>query len=119
MEGIPAAVAYCDSRTRELAEFFEIPTIDLSKEKVGDLFEFYEKISFEVFNKTFQDKFDCFDKLLQTYGFVSLREVDMKPFANAEQYDMPQMNVEKYKELKRSLYRPYVSVMKIFWSNEK
>ncbi|GHU16200.1 hypothetical protein FACS1894163_05100 [Spirochaetia bacterium] len=63
LNGIPAVVHYHDSRTRELAEFFNIPMIDkIPKNK--DLYDIYLDADYTRFNKEFESKFENFKNFL-------------------------------------------------------
>jgi hypothetical protein len=70
LNGIPAVVHYFDSRTRELAEFFNIPMIDnLPKKK--DLYDIYLAADYTRFNKEFREKFDSFEDFFVRHGISS------------------------------------------------
>lgn len=67
LSGIPAVVWSCDSRTREMAEFFDIPHVP----KVpSDIYELYQKIDYAKFNKKFPERFDAFEQFLKKYDIV-------------------------------------------------
>lgn len=87
--GIPSVVAYCDSRTRELAEYFELPTYKLNKKDSVDLYKVYCDSKFDRFNKNFPSKFDKFEKMLSLYGVPKISEKDNSPFKNFEIYQYP------------------------------
>lgn len=70
--GIPAAVHVCDSRTREIAEFYNIPAVttnDLKKYK--NIEALYEKIDFTDFNNNFNLRYKQFEEYLIKKGFVA------------------------------------------------
>lgn len=67
LSGIPATVVANDSRTREMAEFFNIPLIVCSKDhifSIDEFFETYEKADYSLFNKTYSQKFDAYSKFI-------------------------------------------------------
>ncbi len=67
LNGVPAVVCPHDTRTRELAEFFEIPMVeDVSSKR--NIYEIYEESSYDAFNKNFASKFDNFEKFLVEQG---------------------------------------------------
>lgn len=67
---IPSVVHACDSRTRELAEFFDIPVIEqLPKDK--SLYDIYCDADYTQFNLTFSSKFDFFQNFLHKHNVVS------------------------------------------------
>ena len=73
LSGIPAVVLVCDTRTRELAEFFEIPMIEYANKNQSkriDINNLYERIDFDHFNKSFQAKFDLFERFLVNCNLV-------------------------------------------------
>lgn len=73
LSGIPATVIAHDSRTREMAEFFNIPMID-SKKGVytkQDVCETYLQADYTMFNQTFSAKFDDYEKFLIKCGIVT------------------------------------------------
>lgn len=75
LSGIPAMVLVRDSRTRELAEFFNIPHISHVPKKQS-LYSLYENISFDKFNKEYPQKFDCFQNFLRDNHIVDDIEND-------------------------------------------
>jgi hypothetical protein len=64
---IPAVVWTVDSRTRELAEFFDIPYLS---EIPGNksLYDIYLEADYSKFNNTFKSKFDNFERFLVEHG---------------------------------------------------
>lgn len=71
LSGIPAIVFGCDSRTREMAEFYDIPIItpqELKKKK--SLFEIYEELDYTKFNKTFAQKYDNYESFFVRHGIL-------------------------------------------------
>lgn len=67
LSGIPAVIWTCDSRTREMAEFFDIPRTDKIP---ADLYELYQNTNYARFNRNFPDRFDAFEKFLRDCGIV-------------------------------------------------
>lgn len=68
--GIPALVYAKDSRTRELAEYFNIPVIQ-SYGKNKSLYDIYCETDYTKFNKEFSTKFDDFEAFMQKCGIVN------------------------------------------------
>lgn len=87
---IPSVVAYCDSRTHEIAEYFDIPMYYLDETSSIDLEEIYSGASWGKFNDTFPDKFDKFDKLLMSYGIPSIRDRKVDFFLEQKGYHWPE-----------------------------
>lgn len=99
LAGVPATVYTCDSRTREMAEFFDIPHIlpaDAENKKFS-LYELYLQSDYSDFNKNFSKRFDEFESFLRKCGitdkingnniFMSLHPGDFtEPFAFNREY---------------------------------
>ena len=67
LAGIPAVVIYRDARTRELAEFFELPNqADYNRHK--SLYEMYLEADYTAFNRNFTRKFQAFEHFMVSYG---------------------------------------------------
>lgn len=108
---IPSIVYVHDSRTRELAEFFEIPTYSGSSGKIN-LYEAFSNASWSGFNKNFTKKYDQFEKLLITYGMPPISTNKYHFLTNLDNYPMPEY-VNDYSLIKRYLSRKY------FWIGKK
>lgn len=67
LAGVPAKVIYRDARTRELAEFFELPN-SASYGESKSLYETYLETDYTKFNQNFGKKFDVFEQFLIRYG---------------------------------------------------
>lgn len=80
LSGIPAAVYVCDSRTREMAEFFDIPIIEESSDK--SLYEIYCSIDFARFNASFGQKYDTYEKFLVEHGIIDAKMNESNIFFN-------------------------------------
>lgn len=65
LAGIPATMEPQDSRTREMAEFFEIPTVE---RKGKSLYELYLETDYSAFNKNFAQKYDAYEQFLISHG---------------------------------------------------
>ena len=60
-------VIYRDARTRELAEFFELPNqADYNRHK--SLYEMYLEADYTAFNRNFTRKFQAFEHFMVSYG---------------------------------------------------
>ena len=74
LAGIPATVLAIDSRTREMAEFFDIPCQLFKKEHrytQDDLMDAYESADYTLFNERFKTRFNQFESFLQEHRIVS------------------------------------------------
>ena len=66
LAGIPGVVNSCDSRTLEIAQFYNIPCY--SSEELGkfkNLFELYEAVDYSYFNHSYKAKYDAFEAFLK------------------------------------------------------
>lgn len=96
LSGIPAKVICRDARTRELAEFFELPHAGSRKEGQS-LYDLYLEADYTAFNRGFADKFKAFEAFMTEYGIShdledrSLFEEKRKEY----KWGMPQIIGEK------------------------
>lgn len=105
--GIPSIVFYHDTRTKELAEFFEIPMFSSSDKKI-DILEIYNNSSWNNFNKNFIKKYDVFEQLLEEYGMPKISTSKYTFLDNVDRYRMPEF-CNDYHNIKNKLSR------KILW----
>ena len=71
LAGIPAVLETRDARTREMAEFFQIPCMAPGAHlDYASLYELYQDISYDKFNAGFAARFDAYEAFLRTYGIV-------------------------------------------------
>ena len=77
-EQTPAYILATDSRVRELAEYFEIPTGKLPAH-LPDIYECYQKADYTVFNRNFKKKYDCFCNFMSKCGLsvTPLTQIDL------------------------------------------
>lgn len=109
--GIPAIVYIHDSRTRELAEYFELP-IYVPKDGYVDIEQAYENASWDRFNKNFGDKYDRFEELLIKYGMPPISTNEYTFLKDVDDYKLPEYTND---------YSIYQNVLKkrIFWIGKK
>ena len=69
LSGIPALICACDSRTREMAEFFSIPMIEPAGAN-KTLEELYNLTDYNKFNSRFQSNYQRFEEFLIKCGLV-------------------------------------------------
>lgn len=67
LAGIPSCLDVIDSRTKELADFFEIPSITLNNPRTH-IMDIYDKLDFDKFNKNFKNKFQNFKNFMNLCG---------------------------------------------------
>lgn len=109
--GIPAIVYTHDSRTKELAEFFNIPIYAGNSDRV-DILEAYENVEWNTFNKEFAGKYDQFEKMLMDYGMPSISTNKYNLLTDVERYKMP-MHINDYSEVKELLKHNFL------WAGKK
>ena len=83
LSGIPATIVAGDSRTREMAEFFDIPTCTVPEKHrltEQDVREQYLRIDYSRFNQNFAARFQNYEKFLTDRGIVSHVNCDNRFF---------------------------------------
>lgn len=106
LSGVPAVLNACDSRTREMAEFFEMPCIlGNDYQKYHDLYEIYEWMDYSSFNRNFKKKFEAYEKFLRDVGIVEKVNQNNRFFypIQCEQYDLT--NESELHEMKKILQK--------------
>lgn len=117
LSGIPANVIVRDARTREIAEFYHIPTAsekDICKEI--DIYDLYLKADYKKFNDSFAAKYDQFQEFLKKNNIVE--NIEDRSFfeskRNAEVWIMPEesKNIIKVKQdyEKKKVFYAFVDI---------
>lgn len=105
LSGIPSVVYVCDSRTREMAEFFDIPIVEPNNKK--SLYEIYCDCDFSKFNQTFKGKYDFYKEFLINHNLIDDKMNDKNIFFQnnvlADSSAPFVNNKEKLYELQRKL----------------
>lgn len=105
LSGIPSMVNCLDSRTKELAEFFNIPFIEKVDFK-EDLFSLYQKCDYSLFNKTYREKYERFRSFMVENGIV--KELVIGPkflnLVSKEKYENPDAMIESNRERINALF---------------
>jgi hypothetical protein len=70
LAGIPTVVCACDSRTREMAEFHEIPFVPKGVYDMERLYELYARTDYRAFNRGFGTKYDRYEDFLIRHGLA-------------------------------------------------
>lgn len=110
LAGIPATVLAIDSRTQEMAEFYNIPCRTVKKNDCfdeNDVYQMYLEADYTKFNETYKTKFDRYESFLREKGIVE-KINENNPFLKNENgksdFDKYIKNKEEfkayYKELK-------------------
>ena len=74
LAGIPVTVLAIDSRTREMADFFDIPYIEFRPDhaySAEDVYSSYERADYGKLNASFSDKFDRYERFLIEHKIVT------------------------------------------------
>lgn len=127
LAGIPAMVMYRDARTRELAEFFELPCC-AGYDKKKTLYEVYLEADYTRFNNHFADKFRAFEEFMVSHGIShdlddrSLFDSRIREYV----WKYPQMpgqeNIEKIRRQygrRKNLYQAYEKALDLLRSLQK
>ena len=70
-EGVPALFLTCDSRTRELCEFFSLPCMPIELFDSNKPIEFYyEKSDYSGFHKNYEEKYNAWMDLLEHNSLI-------------------------------------------------
>lgn len=69
LAGVPSVVHSVDARTREIAEFFDIPYI--TNKSAKDIENIYYQMDYSKFNKHFSERYDAFETFLINHNIVS------------------------------------------------
>ncbi|NBJ96824.1 polysaccharide pyruvyl transferase family protein [bacterium 1xD8-48] len=95
LAGIPSMVLYRDARTRELAEFIELPCYPSMDG--NSIYESYLKADYSSFNKNFVKKFKNFEKFLISHEIThDIEDRTLFDIKIAQQkWDMPEIVGEK------------------------
>lgn len=119
LAGVPAKVIYRDARTRELAEFFELP-VSAAYDKQKSLYQVYLEADYTKFNQHFHRKFEAFEEFMTAHG-ISHDLEDRSLFQNkieSENWTMPVMtgqgNIDRIRKQfhrSRNLCRIYENML--------
>lgn len=109
LSGVPATIVTADSRTREMAEFFDIPKFVSTPNHqftVKEFLQFYEQVDYTQFNRSFSAKFDAYEQFLVKHGIVSHVNAD-NPFfdipGNHAYLDIMEQRKEPFAEFAKKL----------------
>lgn len=111
LAGVPAMVIYQDLRTKELAEFFDIPCRNaLFTQEETTISSVYNHIDYSNFNNSFERKFLFFEKFFLDHH-ISYNLNDNSYFNSLQnQYEWlePQINIVNIQYIQKKMkYTPY------------
>lgn len=102
LAGIPSILECRDARTREMAEFFEIPHI-FPNENSKSLYDLYVDTDYTVFNEMFVKRFNFYEEFLRNCGITSKVNVYNSFFREEKESPDLAVNLEKKSELLEQL----------------
>ncbi len=106
LAGIPAVLECRDARTREMAEFFDIPCVAPEEhKKYSSLYELYQETSYASFNANFAARFDAYEAFLRRFGIVEHINEENKFFHPLDEIGKISCNQEQRAELLVALKR--------------
>lgn len=107
LSGVPSLLYSCDARTREMAEFFDIPYMIRNEGDIHRLYDLYYQIDYSVFNKKFSERFDAYEAFLKKCGLVDkINEENIFMSRASQLYREPDViNKNELKELKRYIQK--------------
>lgn len=113
LSGIPATIVAIDSRTQEMAEYFDIPLVKCKPGHVytqEEMYAFYEQADYSRFNKTYHQKYQVYENFLIQHGIVSHVNQSNTFFDSSREYIAPPQafNVQYYREMSRRIKRDSV-----------
>ena len=115
LSGVPAVVVGFDSRTREMAEFYDIPCVPSFEDvKPEELYSFYEKLDYTKFNNNLAKKISNFEEFLRKCGIVDNNLNFDNKFLNRPNGDYPKTCEYINKDIKQ--YTKKVMNNKLFYN---
>lgn len=109
LSGIPATVFAIDSRTLEMAEFYNIPCRMAKKNdclSADDVYQMYLEADYTKFNETYASKFDRYEAFLREKGIVEKineNNAFLKVENSNEDFDKYVKNKEEFKSFYKEL----------------
>lgn len=70
LKGIPAVVYPIDSRTKEMSDYYNIPTTSSKPQNLKDIYKIYLETSFDDFNRNYSSLYDRFEEFVVKNGLV-------------------------------------------------
>lgn len=112
LSGIPAMVYSIDTRTREMAEFYNIPFCE--KESSVALYDIFEELDYSTFNDKFSKKYENYQSFLQEHNIVDEINISNQfwdkelpisdPFINSRRIDVLKcFNRQRVKEYSKAI----------------
>lgn len=113
LSGIPATVVAIDTRTMEMAEFFQIPYIRYQPGHVYTIAELenaYTQADYDAFNRSYREKYSVYADFLTSHGIVSAPNQVNPFFAEQKEYFAPPsgVNTEYYQKVADEICRKQI-----------
>ncbi len=110
LTGTPATVVAIDSRTQEMAEFFDIPYIrhqEGKKYSLEDFFHAYEDANYDKFNATYRSKYFHYENFLREHNIVTNINMGNRFFSKTGKtdFELYKPNQADFKDLALELKR--------------
>lgn len=101
LSGVPSLLYACDARTREMAEFFDIPYIMPNEGKTPyDLYDLYCQTDYSKFNQNFAKRFDEYERFLSKCGITKKVNQNNIFMSKEAQIELPEsVNKKHFKKL--------------------
>lgn len=109
LAGVPATVLAIDTRTREMAEFFDIPYVLADYKKnfsAEDIYRFYMEADYTKFNQTYQEKYTNYENFLKEHKIVTSINENNTFFdvnKSSTEFEKHIKNTEKFKDFHKYL----------------
>ncbi len=102
LSGVPSLIVNVDSRVKEMAEFYDIPSVDYSDalKQVSNkesLYKLYEKTDYSKFNSKYNEKYNAFNDFLIKKGIVKNMNIN-NPFLNCSDGNYPKCATDEAKQ---------------------
>lgn len=109
LAGIPAVIEVCDSRTKEMAEFFDIPHINVGENtKFKSLHDIYEWMDYSRFNKNYNERYETYQKFLRKCGIVKKINANNLFFHDLNEVKIESENINELSRLAQKMQKEYV-----------
>lgn len=106
LSGICTVLEHRDARTREMAEFFNIPHVEPNGYRSYDsLYQLYQETSYKAFNEGFATRFDAYEQFLVRCGIVEKINQNNRFFYSVNPMPTIGFTQEKRQELERLLQK--------------
>lgn len=104
LAGIPSYVDAFDSRTKELAQYFDIPYGDFELLESPDPYELYKKADFTAFNKNFKDKYAKFEQFMNQCNLHIEPAKEIKPDMSLPQKPVTTILKKEINKMKKIVF---------------